>query len=72
MLITQVKYSGLSYEQMIIIEKYDMRVICHGRWVLSEGHKYYFKDWCLTKSQPIFLFLTYLNSVNYGHIIKMT
>ena len=22
-------------------------VICYDRWVLSEGHKSYFKDWCL-------------------------
>ena len=44
--------------------------ICHHRWVLSEGHKNYFKDWCLMNSQPTFLFLTYLNLMNYGHIIK--
>ena len=32
-------------------------VICYDRWVLSEGHKNYFKDWCLMNSQPTFLFL---------------
>ena len=33
--------------------------------------KSHFKDWYLMKSQPIFLFLSYLNLVNYGgHIIK--
>ena len=31
-------------------------VICHDRWVLSEGHKRYFKDYCLMNSQPTFLF----------------
>ena len=38
--------------------------------VLSEGHKNYFKDWHLINSQPTSLFLSYLNSVNYGHINK--
>ena len=32
-------------------------VICYDRWVLSEGHKNYFKDWCLMNSQPTYLFL---------------
>ena len=32
--------------------------------------KNYFKDWYLMNSQPTFMFLTYLNSMNYGHIIK--
>ena len=36
-------------------------VICYDRWVLSEGHKNYFKDWCLMNLQPTFLFLTYVN-----------
>ena len=45
-------------------------VICYDRWVLSEGHKNCFKDWCLMNSQPTFLFLTYLNLMNYGHVIK--
>ena len=35
--------------------------ICYDRWILSEGHKNYFKDWCLMNSQPTFLFLNYLN-----------
>ena len=35
-------------------------VVCYDRWVLSEGHKNYFNDWCLKKSQPTF-FLTYFN-----------
>ena len=36
-------------------------VICFDRWVLSEGHKNYFKNWCVMNSQPTFLFLTNLN-----------
>ena len=27
-------------------------------------------SWCLMNSQPTFLFLTNLNLMNYGHIIK--
>ena len=38
-------------------------VICYDRWVVSEGHKNYYKDWSLMNSQPTFLFLTYLNSL---------
>ena len=34
-------------------------VIYYDRLVLSEGHKNYFKDWCLINSQPTFLFWTY-------------
>ena len=45
-------------------------VICYERWVLSEGHKNYLKDWCLMNSQHTFLFLPYLNLMNYGHIVK--
>ena len=33
--------------------------ICYDRWIFSENHIYYFKDWCLMNSQPTFLFLTY-------------
>ena len=44
--------------------------ISYNRWVLMEGHKNYFKDWYLMKLQPIFLFLTYFNSLNYSHIVK--
>ena len=35
-------------------------IICYGRWVLSEAHKNYFKDWYLLNSQPTFPFLTNL------------
>ena len=34
------------------------------------GSKINFKDWCLMNSQSTFLFLTYFNAMNYGHIIK--
>ena len=44
--------------------------ICYSKWVLSLGHKNYFKDWFLMNSDPTFQFLTYLNSMSYGHIIK--
>ena len=45
-------------------------VICYDICVLSEGHKNYFNDWFFMNSQHTFLFLTNLNSMNYGHIIK--
>ena len=45
-------------------------VIYYDRWVLSGYHKSYFKDWCLMNSQPIILFLTYLNLMNYAILSK--
>ena len=36
-----------------------LSVIWYNRWVLSEGLKVYFKDWCFLNSQPNFLFLNY-------------
>ena len=45
-------------------------VICYDGWVLSEGHKNYSKDWCFMNSHSTFLFLTYLNLMNYGHFVK--
>ena len=55
---------------VIWIFLWSLDVICYDRWVVSEGHKNYFKDWCLMKSQPTFLFLTNLYLMNYGQIIK--
>ena len=55
---------------MVRIFLRSLGVIFYDRGVLSEGHKNYFKDWCLMNSQPTFLFLTYLNLMNYGHIVK--
>ena len=78
----QVKYHGsfssMSTHRSMFLQLFlvmwiflrSLGVICYNRWVLSEGHKNYFKDWCLVNSQPTFLFLTYLNLKNYGHIIK--
>ena len=44
---------------VVWIFRRSLYVICYNKWVLSEGHKNYFKDWCLVSSQPTFLFLTY-------------
>ena len=61
-----------SYFPVVWIFLRSLGVICHDRWVLSEGHKNYFKDWCLINSQPIFLFFSpNLNLINYGYIIKV-
>ena len=38
-------------------------VICYDRWVLNEGHKYYFTDCCLVNSQPTFLFLRVVSAI---------
>ena len=36
-------------------------VICFIRWVISEGHRNYFKDWCLVLvSEPTFIFDLFL------------
>ena len=48
-----------------------LRVICYDRWVLSEGRKNYFKDWCLVNSKSTFLFVTKLNLMKYGHSTYM-
>ena len=42
-------------------------VICYDRWVLSEVHKSYFKDWCLMNSQLTVLILTFFQT-NLSHI----
>ena len=54
-------YVKKSTELFLEIYLHYLGVICYGRWVLSEGHKNYFKDWCLMNWQPTFLFLTNLN-----------
>ena len=48
---------------MVWIFLRSLDVICYDRWVLSEGHRNYFKDCCLVNSQPTLLFSTYLNSM---------
>ena len=42
-------------------------VICYTRWVLSEGHKNYFNDYCLINSQHTFLIFTSFNSMKWPH-----
>ena len=53
--------ASLQLFQVVWIFLRSLGVICYDRWVLSEGHKNYFKDWCLMNSQPAFLFLTILS-----------
>ena len=36
---------------------WSLGVIFYDRWVLSEGHKNYFKEWISHESEPTFLFL---------------
>ena len=43
-----------------------LAVLCYDRWVLREGHKNYFKDWCPSHFSLFDLFLSEWN----GHIIK--
>ena len=64
---------GIAFQQLFLVKRIFQRslhVISSDSWVLSEGHKNYFKDECLMNSQPTFLLLTYFNSMNYGHISK--
>ena len=41
--------------------------VCYDIWVLSEGHKIYFKDCCLLNSQPSPILTTSLNEWS-GHV----
>ena len=50
-----------SSDQEVWIFLRSLGVICYDRWVLTEGYKNYFKDWCVMNSQPTFLFWTCLN-----------
>ena len=43
---------------VVWIFRESLGVVCYDRWVLSENHKNYFKDWCLTNSKLTFLILT--------------
>ena len=50
-------------------------VICNIRWVLSEGHKNDFKDWCFMNSQLTFLiFVSFLTQWNgrQKHVNQIT
>ena len=62
--------ASLQLLPMVRIFLRSLGVICYDRWVLSGYHKSYFKDWCLMNSQPIILFLTYLNLMNYAILSK--
>ena len=33
-------------------------IVCYYRWIFSDGHENYFKDWCLMNSQLVFLIST--------------
>ena len=46
--------------------------VCHLLWQMSSqwASQKLFKDRCLMNSHPTFLFLTFLNLMNYGHITK--
>ena len=46
--------------------------VCHLLWQMSSqwASQKLFKDRCLMNSHPTFLFLTFSNLMNYGHIIK--
>ena len=68
-----------AFPQLLLVVRMFLRsldVICYNRWVISDGCKNYFKDWCLVILQLTFLFLTYLNlkitsiSSNPYHLIQ--
>ena len=44
---------------MVWISPRSLGVICYERWVLSQCHINYFKDWCLMNSELTFVFLTH-------------
>ena len=39
-------------------------------FVMTDEFSVSVKDHCFMKSQPTFLFLTYLNLMNFGHVQK--
>ena len=70
--VSMYAYGGASLKLFPVVWIFlnSLSVISYNWLVFSECHKNYFNDWCLTDSQPTSLFLTYLNLMNYGHIIK--
>ena len=63
LLYQQVKIPGqfqyhvsLQLFPVVWIFQKSLGIICYHKWVLSEGHKKNFKDWCLVNLQPTFLF----------------
>ena len=59
---------SVSLQLFLVVLTSVLDVTCYDRWVLSECHKNYFKDWCLINSHPTFLFLTCLNFINYDRV----
>ena len=55
---------------MVWIFQRFLSVIYYDRRVLSEDHKNYFKDWCLMKSQPNFMFWPIFNSWKWPYYQK--
>ena len=53
-------HGGASLQLFLVVWVFlrSLGVICFGRWVLSEGNKNYFKDWCLINSHPTILFFS--------------
>ena len=56
-----IPHESVSRQLFLVVQIFQrfLRVICYVRQVLSEGHKNFFKDWCLMNSQPTFLIWTY-------------
>ena len=56
-------HGSASLQLFLVVQIFlrSLGILCYDRWVLSEGHKNYFKDQCLMNSQFTFIFLTYLN-----------
>ena len=50
-------HESASLQLFLVVQIFlrSLHVIYYNRWVLSEGHKNYFKAWCLMNLQPTFL-----------------
>ena len=44
-------------------------IVCYYRWIFSDGHENYFKDWCLMNSQLVFLIST---SFQFSEIVILS
>ena len=53
-------FSGCFLFPVVWIFPRYLGVICFDRWVPTEGHKNYYKDWCVTNSQSPFVFNLFL------------
>ena len=56
-----VAHGSVSLQLFLVVWIFatSLGINCFNRWVLSEVHKNYIKEWCLMNSQPTFLLLTY-------------